>query len=68
MAKAPTRYQYDPPVTPEKWDDAGKRFAIRVTSLLATLFQRQGESLTEMRAIKERLQTLENSLYGGEEE
>lgn len=46
------RYQYEPLVTPQEWQGGARRFAIRLTELLDTLFQRMG-------ALERRLKALE---------
>ena len=47
-----SEYQYEPLVTPESWQGSARRFAVRLTQLLDTLFQRVGAMDRRLRALE----------------
>ena len=47
-----THYQYEPLVTPDSWQGSARRFALRLTELMDTLFQRLGAVERRLRALE----------------
>lgn len=46
------QYQYEPLMTPEGWQGSARRFALRLTELMDTLFQRMGSMEKRLRALE----------------
>lgn len=57
MAKRTTQstYQYEPLVTPAKWQGDERRFSIRLSQLLDDLFRKQGAASQRLKKIEQKL-------------
>lgn len=50
--RAPTRWQYEPIVTPTTWRGEERQLCVRLTQLLDALYQKCGELDARLRAVE----------------
>lgn len=53
--KSQSTYQYEPLVTPSKWNGEERRFSIRLSQLLDDLFRKQGAASQRLKKIEQKL-------------
>lgn len=48
-----TQYQHEPLIPPDGWNEAARRFVMRVNDLFTRVFRKQGELERRIKALEE---------------